>query len=518
MSLLKDGDSLSPLMLGLDKGKNSAIFRKFKGFVNQFRLLKNAGSVLVALSGGPDSVCLLHMLYLLSLKHKFRLYGAHFHHGLRGEEADRDACFSRMICSANSITFFLGSGDVKALSNRQGLGIQDAARKLRYRFLMDIAEKKSIDVVATGHTADDQAEELILRFIRGSSLGGLSGIRPGTNGKIIRPLLFARKKEIVEHLEKIEIPFVNDSSNLEEKYTRNRVRMILVPMIKKGFNPSITGCLSRTAMLLQDDEDTLSALAADVYKKAKKPRKRFQRNCERQPVLLQVRRLRGQPPSLIRRALLYALQEAGVSRERVVSDHLVKLEHMTTKAVPSSLYRLPGGFSALRIYDWLIISEDFSARLQKLRESSLSLNIESTGRIDLGHDLGIIILEKREAFRFGNRQMQERPYPRPIFLGCDTDIFPIEIRFRKAGDRFLPLGAKEPVKLKNFFINRQIPRIVRDIIPVIVKKGEIACLCGIEVGEHFRVKGQEIMEVRWEPPEFLMTIFSLSKTRHALPQ
>ena len=509
MSLLKKGGGRSPLKFDLSKGKNSPLFKKFKGFVRNFGLLNHVNSVLVALSGGPDSVCLLNLLFLLSKRAGFQLHAAHFHHGLRGAEADRDAAFSKNLCKVNDIPFFLEKGDVKELSQKRGLGIQDAARRLRYQFLKDIAGENAIDVIATGHTADDQAEELIIRFMRGASLEGLSGIKVRRDDGIIRPILFATKREILEHLSRTGIGFVTDSSNLEGKYTRNKVRQLLIPVIRKHFNPSISKSLSRTALLLQEDEEALMTLARKAYEGARQGlQKRNGGKASETLVVLSIDRLSREPSSILRRVLLLGLKDAGVSQERVVSDHILKMEHMVRDDIPSSTYRLPDGFMAVRIYHHLLISLDFVKNLKSDGTREMPL-IQGPGDIDLGPALGMIKIRETDSFSFENGLSRNLSYPRPIFLGYDKNLMPLGVRFRRPGDRFFPYGFKEPVKLKDFFIRRRIPKIVRDFIPILVKDGQIAGICGIEVAHPFRVTGERALIVSWKPTGILNQIFRL---------
>ncbi len=515
MSLLNGGGGRSPLKFDPHKGKNSPIFKKFKGFVRRYGLLDQVESVLVALSGGPDSVCLLNLLFLLSKKRGFRLYAAHFHHGLRGVEADRDALFSKKICEENCIPFFLGKGDVKVLSKKNGLGIQDAARRLRYDFLKDLAREKQIDAIATGHTADDQAEELIIRFIRGASLQGLSGIRARRDEGIIRPVLFATKKELVEHLELMGISFVTDSSNLEDKYTRNRVRQLLIPVIRKHFNPSISKCLSRTAMLLQEDEDALMALARKAYERARLGLKDVEGpKIPENMVALRVKMLADEPNSVLGRALLMALKDAGVPVERIVSDHIVKVQHLLRGKNPSSFYRLPSGFLAVRIYNRLLISTDFLKELKAQCILGPCPQIDGQAKIDLGPCLGVIRVKETDysAMKLAVSGETSSPrYPRPIYLGYEDGLLPLHVRLRIPGDRFIPLGFDKPLKLKDFFIGRHVPKILRDFVPLLVKDSEIAGVCGIEVAHPFRVRGKCALKVHWEPKGLLKTLFLLLK-------
>lgn len=513
MSLLKAGDSLSPLDLSLKKGENSPLFKRFKGFIREKGLLDRNSSVLVALSGGPDSVCLLHLFYLLSLSKRIDLQAAHLHHGLRGKEADRDAEFSKRICRINSIPFHLAHREVATFAQERRMNLQDAARSLRYRFLKEVAQREGIRLIATAHTSDDQAEELILRFLRGAALEGLSGIRIKREDGVIRPLIFAEKDEILKHLDSYNIPFVTDSSNLTSKYTRNRLRQSLIPIIKKEFNPSVIATLSRTAFLLQDDEKVLAELAWKAFTKALTIPAAPSLDKKDGFVALSIEVLRNWRPAVRRRAILLALEEAGVERNRILADHLLRLQHIADTDFPSGTYSLPGGFWAVRIYSHLVImKKSFFNGIQLKGGSKWLYEIQSPGIFNLPGPLGMISINRMgsDIEKDKIKELIKGGYPRPVYIEAKKITFPMQLRLRRPGDRFRPFGAKEELKLKDFFISRNIPKIMRDFIPLVTIGQEIAAVCGIEVAHHFKVTGGAAMEIQWEPLTPLRALLSLS--------
>ncbi|NPA93826.1 MAG: tRNA lysidine(34) synthetase TilS [Thermodesulfobacteria bacterium] len=512
MSLLNSGDGPSPQDFSLNKGKNSLLFRKFKGFVKERALLDGVSSVLVALSGGPDSICLLHLLYLLSKTQDIKLHAAHFNHMLRGEEAERDADFAKKVCEANQIPFYLGAEEVACFAKEKKLCVQEAARILRYKFLKDTAASHGIEAIATGHTADDQAEELLFRFLRGSSLTGLSGIRPKRADGIIRPILFARKIDIVRHLNSHDIPFVTDSSNIQNKYARNKIRNVLLPLLQKEFNPSIVETLSRSAYLFQDDEDALNHYASHLLRKViVYPDKNSGTDHLPDLVILDTEPLSQAKSAILRRVLLLATELAGIDRGKILSDHLLKLEHLAMERSPSGHYNLPDGFCASRIYRHIAIFRKELCNLKNGLENQLERLklIKAPGTLDLGEYLGTITLTPRPMSNQEGVNKLGGPYPRPLFIKLDANTFPLQLRFKKQGDRFRPLGMKEHVKLKDFFIGRHVPKILREAIPLLVRGSEIAAVCGIEIGDEFRVENGHALEIIWQPSAFVKTIFSL---------
>lgn len=230
-------------------------------FCKKYDMLPKGGIVLCAVSGGKDSMCLFEMLRELAPVYGFEVRCAHFNHKLRGEESDRDSFFVDEYCRERGIACYLGSADVSGYAKENGLGLEEAARTLRYAFLEKTAEEIGASRIATAHTADDNAETLMLNLVRGSGLKGLCGIPP-VRGKIIRPLLQTTGGEVLKYLAEKGIPHVEDSTNETDDYTRNRLRHRVVPELRnlnKGFDKNLVRCLE----LLREDEEYLSSLAQD---------------------------------------------------------------------------------------------------------------------------------------------------------------------------------------------------------------------------------------------------------------
>ena len=219
------------------------------------------GRVLCAVSGGADSVCLLHLLWQRQEELGLAVLAAHYEHGIRGDESLRDAAFVQDFCARRGIPCVTEHGDVPGFAASAGLGIEEAARKLRYDFLQRSAQALDCRYIATAHNADDNAETLLLNLCRGAGAAGLRGI-PARRGNIVRPLLGLTRQEIEEYLDREGLPHVEDSSNGGDAYRRNRLRHSVLPVLRE-LNPAFARAAGRTARLLGEDEDCLSALAAD---------------------------------------------------------------------------------------------------------------------------------------------------------------------------------------------------------------------------------------------------------------
>ena len=232
----------------------------------RFDMLPCGCGVLCAVSGGADSVCLLHLLWSKREELGIRVCAAHFEHGLRGAESLRDCAFVESFCRERDIPCLTEHGDVRAWAAQKRLGLEEAARELRYAFLERAADALGCDRIATAHTADDNAETLLLRLARGSGAKGLGGIPP-VRGRLVRPLLNVTRAEVESYLAANGLPHVEDSPNAEDEFRRNLLRHRVIPVLRE-LNPAFAAAAARTASLLREDEDCLQGMAEDFLGQA----------------------------------------------------------------------------------------------------------------------------------------------------------------------------------------------------------------------------------------------------------
>ena len=228
-------------------------------FCLKYDMLPHNGIVLVCVSGGADSMCLLHMLNAMSPMFGFSLAAAHYNHNLRGAESDKDEIFVKEYCDTMGMPVYVGSGNVLQEAKKLGLGIEETARKLRYSFFFETAETIGASRIATAHNADDNVETILLRLCRGTGLRGLGGIPP-VRENIIRPLLQVTRKEIDEYLLANSIPHREDSTNTQDEYTRNKIRHHVMPVLK-SINSSLSSIIAVSAELFREDEEYLCSLS-----------------------------------------------------------------------------------------------------------------------------------------------------------------------------------------------------------------------------------------------------------------
>jgi tRNA(Ile)-lysidine synthase len=293
-------------------------------------------TLLVALSGGPDSVALLDALLEAGRRQGFGVEAAHLDHGLRAGSAE-DAAFCRNLCARLGVRLEVGSADVKGRAGRDRKGVEDAAREERYAFLRRVAAERGAVAIAVAHTSDDQAETLLLRLLRGSGSAGLGAMRARA-GLVIRPLLGVSRLDVLEHAKARGLVFREDPTNADLRISRNRVRHELLPYLERHFNPKIRETLARTAALLADEHDRLAEGALDLYRRAARR--------DASGVVLDGEALRHAPRPVARQLVRAALLEAGGLR-RVKAAHVEKILDASSR--PERGRRrlpLPGGREA----------------------------------------------------------------------------------------------------------------------------------------------------------------------------
>jgi len=298
-------------------------------------------SVVVAVSGGADSVSLLDALVRLKQRGKLhaRILVAHLNHQLRGEESDADEIFVERLAVRHNLECVIERIAVAEMAITEKRNLEAIARQFRYDFLAEVAEKFGAEYVCTAHTQDDQAETVLMRLLRGSGAEGLKGIhsvRPlGLKVKLIRPLLTITRAEVLDHCQKYGVEFCNDSSNFTVALTRNRVRHELLPLLK-SFNPRSVQSLSRTATLLTDDDDCLQKLSAKVLAEISEGAK------------IKIKPLLKEHPAIRRRVLRQWLRGERGGLQRIEAVHIAALERLILCGQGGQIIELPGGWHVRR--------------------------------------------------------------------------------------------------------------------------------------------------------------------------
>ena len=386
------------------------MLNKLRAFSKEHNLISKGDAIVCAVSGGADSIALLWALYLLKEEWDLILSAAHFNHHLRGAESDRDEQFVRDFCSGYGIPLHVGSGQVVPGEK----GLEAAARDARYAFLQTLPGK-----IATAHTADDNAETVLMHLIRGTGLKGLGGISPARNN-LIRPMLHVTRAEVEAFLAEYAVDYIHDSSNSTDEFLRNRLRHHVMPLLKAE-NPKLSQNLSAMALRLREDEQALSDLS-----RLEQP---------------EVEKLRAMAPAVRTRALEDFLKSSGVREPE--ATHIRLLESLVFSDNPSARANFPGGITIGRNYGLLEVISEMPA----------------------------------SAVQFACTPATEIVNTATVFTVVPVgNVF---IRSRQSGDAIrLPGGTKS---IKKLFIDRKIPATQRDQIPILCDDAGILGIPGISV-------------------------------------
>ena len=439
---------------------------KVKQTIERFRMLKSGDRVVVAVSGGPDSACLLHVLHALTKDLAVTLHVAHLDHMFRGKESADEALFVANLAKNRGIPATIGKIDVPAFCLERGLSPQAGARLARYDFLQRTVKAVGASCIATGHTADDQAETFLMRLIRGAGIAGLSAIPP-VRENIIRPLIEITRDEVLAYTKAKSLAFVTDPSNTKPVYTRNRVRQEILPLLK-NFNPRIVETLASEAARLRDEDEALetclAALSTGIF------------SSEKDSVLLKRTEFNALPQAFRRRLLMQAADHVGAESAALSSIQIEEALAFMAHAQTGRVMLLPYGLTIEREYKNVRIGAPPEAQ-------ALSYSLALPG-ITAIPELGLWIetlltpppLDGEEA----------KNYLWQASFDYDKIPLPLTLRTRLRGDRFCPAGmGGRSRKLQDYFVDEKIPRRKRDTIPLLVSGSDILWVAGHRTDERF---------------------------------
>ncbi|MFO0753431.1 MAG: tRNA lysidine(34) synthetase TilS [Thermodesulfovibrionales bacterium] len=441
---------------------------KVKKTIGKYGMLAQGDLVLVALSGGPDSVCLLTVLHRLRGEFSLRLAAVYIDHCLRPLEVPGEIRFCAELCASLDVPFATESVDVATYAREKGVNTQEAARELRYCSLQERAASAGACRIALGHTADDQAETLLMRLFRGAGPTGLSGIPPVRNA-IIRPLIEAERNEIEDFLAAERQGYVIDSSNLKDKYTRNRIRHLVLPAAR-SINADLVKTLARTADIFREEERYFEALAAKTLMKL------VSRKTDT-AVELFLAPMEAMDRVLLRRVLRRAV-DAAEGLRGVGFLHVEEIAELIKGGKAGDRIYLPRALRVIKGYSTLLITADTPERLGEYVLNGPGDLVLHEASLVLRCTLSPLTEERKGAYGDGRRS---------VLLDAERAGFPLQVRARRPGDLFYPLGFGKRKKLQDFFVDEKVPRDQRDTVPLLVKGGEIVWVAGYRADERYRV-------------------------------
>lgn len=438
-----------------------------RSFIEEHDLLKKGESVVVALSGGADSVCLLHILISLKEEYDLKLAAAHFNHGIRGAEADRDMAFVQSLCKRWDVPLYGETANVPEVAATLGESVETCGRRMRYRFFDDVLRNRRGGKLATAHHRDDSMETMLWNLTRGSGLAGLGGI-PVRRDSIIRPLLCLSRREIEDYCRENALEYVTDSTNLSDDYTRNRLRHQVIPVLRE-LNPALDDGMERTASLMREADEYFDHISKSELNKAKTENGY---TCEK---LLRLE------PIVLRYAVKTVLENAEAPLDYA---HITLItEAMRT----GGAVELGRGFTAscaqgvLRVYaqkDTRPEDGDFSLPFTEYIKTHGTRIAVRDGRLDL--TVSGIPYTSEEGAKINNLFLKH-------CIPCDIITENTVFRYRRAGDTFTDARRGVTKSLKKLMNELKIPREIRDTIPVIAEGSTILWLQGYGTSAQARV-------------------------------
>ena len=449
------------------------ITQNVKKTILERQLLVPGETVIVAVSGGPDSLALMHLLATLAPELNVSIHVVHIHHGLR-PEASAEALVVKKWSIARGLPVTVCRVNVGAIVQKMQCSIQVAARVARYQALLRIASRVGATVIATGHHRDDRVETVLLRLLAGSGLDGLKGIPISRvltpTVRVVRPLFMCSRIEIEAYCEELGFTPLLDPSNQKLVYARNRVRLRLLPFLEQEFGMHIRRTLAKTAELLADDSALLETETQKAYRNVA-----FQG--EPHEVVLQLDSLGALPQALQRRVIRQALWTVGATRVGLV--HLDQVLAVTHSSSPSARCSLSGDIVAHREYNRLYLGQ----RKPKKEVESVGIPLQIPGKTYLPWCDRCL---EAQLISVTETHLPLR-YKEEAYLAYETLIMPLSVRPRLAGDRIQLLGSPGSRKLKKILADKKIPQDLRSQVPLVVSEGVIVWVAGVDIAQANRV-------------------------------
>ena len=469
--------------------KSNSLLEKVKETIDKYQMFAIKARIVVGVSGGPDSITLLHLLLQLRDEYELKLWIAHLNHQLRGKEAEEEARWVKIFASKIGVPLISDSLDVATLAKREKLTLEEAARMARYDFFEHVSNQVSANRIAVGHTASDQVETVLMRLMKGTGLDGLSGI-PAVRGRIIRPLIEIFHKEVEEYCEINNLKFCVDSSNNDTSFLRNRIRLDLLPLLSQEYNLQISKILLQMSKNLSQDADFIRKKGEKEFGKVLRKERE---NKNQRWLVLDREKLFRLHPALQKRVLREGIRRIKGNLKEIGSDHLDSVLDLDGKRGTKQL-SLPGNLVIQKQY------EDFLIRRGESRNIPFARYLVIPGKTDLSQlsltlETRLISVKPHSFLASSFMDLKEKVVLNEVSGFPEEEVFfdfdklkpPLFLRNRKKGDRFCPLGMKGSKKIKDFFIDLKIPVEKRGKIPLLVNGDKVVWIVGHRIDERFKV-------------------------------
>jgi tRNA(Ile)-lysidine synthase len=434
-----------------------------------YRMINRGDSIIVAVSGGADSVCLLKILYALKKYLNIRLTVAHFNHGLRPKEDEKETEFVAKLAKRLNLTLICDTSNT--ITKVPGSSIEEKARKMRYQFFQKAINENHAQKLALGHTMNDQAETVLMHFLRGTGLTGLSGIPPIRQNCFIRPLIDITRDEIHTYLKQNDESFIIDSSNLETRYLRNKIRLELLPLLL-DYQPKLVEHLGELAFLCRQETQFIDEEATKLLDMIT-----FDSSKHSLDLLLTTFNILS--CSLQYRIIRQAIKKIKGNLRKIDRGHIKSIIDCANKDKPQIKVNLPENITVKKIYNRLRFSLG-----DMIETRNFSYSINNMGRLqiqEINKTISFTEISKND-FMLSAHSTEE------AFLDLDKLKWPLKARNFRTGDKFIPLGVNGFKKVKDIFIDNKIPSEERKKIPILVSRDDIVWVYGIRIDDRYKIK------------------------------
>ncbi|MBB6218475.1 tRNA(Ile)-lysidine synthase [Anaerosolibacter carboniphilus] len=446
------------------------MLKRFLSTIEKYGMIQKGDGIVVGVSGGPDSVCLLHLLWKIRNAYQLKIYAVHLNHQLREKEAEEDALYVRQLCAQLDIPAFIYSEDIACYSQKKGISFEEAGRERRYALFDQVMQEQGAHKIAVAQNMDDQAETVLMRFMRGAGIEGLAAIPYVREHRVIRPLLDIPRHEIEAYCRISELTPRLDYTNLQTIYTRNRIRLELIPYIQEHFNPKIKDTLWRTANLLREDSEFIDSEVQCNYEEIVQLRQGA--------AAIFLEAITKLHPSIGKRIIRRAIREASGSLMDFEQIHIESILNLANVGRVGARIDLPKEMMAEISYDVLIIKKRIT-----ISEMSFFYTLPIGEDIYLKELVGTI----RSKIIEWDPSKEIQTHSCKKYFDLDKVQGGINVRNRRQGDIFWPYGMKGRKKLKDYFIDEKISRENRDRIPLICDEDEIMWVVGYRTSEKYKI-------------------------------
>ncbi|MFQ5675846.1 MAG: tRNA lysidine(34) synthetase TilS [bacterium] len=445
------------------------LVEKVTTFIKKKGLVGRGDKILLAVSGGLDSVAMLDIFFTIRKDFGLELAIAHIHHGIRDHEADEDYEFVKGLCDDYGLRFFGEHVNAKQYADSQKLSLEESARVLRYEVFDKLLACTGSEKVATAHTANDQAETVLDHLLRGSGVLGMRGIQ-ARRDCYVRPLLSVTRGELESYARQKSLRYRQDRTNEDVYFRRNRIRKELIPYLMQYFNPNLVNTLNRTAEIFSESESFLQTAADKAFKSLVSLHKKNEITLEIEPFLKYFNVVR-------KYVLIAACQKLGIDRNALNFDILDRMIGMIEKRHPGKRVRINDGFHLFVDHDAIVIKKNDINRPERVE-----FDLVNTDHLRFGdYEFSWSIREKADAASFKKNRATET-------LDFEKTGNRLFLRTVKPGDRFIPLNFKGHKKVYDYFSDRKIPHRQRDETPILESSKGIVWVCGHCIDDRFKVR------------------------------